>query len=215
MPPLPLPSIDFANLAANEGPALVALVIGVECIGVPVPGGLALAGGAIYVATTGQLGLVLALAAWALAGAVLGQLIGYAIGRSLGVAALQRWGGRAGLSADRLLLGRYLFRRHGVALLLVGRFIAVLRTYSGLLAGANRMALPGYLLGNLAGAIIWVGAYCLGAELLGQQLRHTAGMVGLAIAVLAVLAFLPGFLLLRRNEAALMARARQELGPAE
>ncbi len=138
------------HLLREYGAGLVGVTVGLEAMGLPLPGESMVIGAAIYCATTHQLSIVTVLAA-AAAGAVLGDNAGYLIGRSIGFRVLARYGRRIGLSEDRLLLGRHLFRRYGGSVVFVGRFVAVLRTFVALLAGANRMGWGRFLLWNAAG----------------------------------------------------------------
>ena len=60
----------------------VALAVGLESMGVPIPGETALIAGALYAGTTEALNIWI-LIAFASAGAILGDNIGYWIGREL------------------------------------------------------------------------------------------------------------------------------------
>jgi len=126
------------------------------------------------------------------------------------VAALHRWGHLIGLSPDRLLLGRYLFRLHGGKVILWGRLVSVLRMIGGPLAGVNAMPIGRFLLANAAGAAIWTCLYGYGGYRLGEGIRRIAGPMGFILAVIVVIGLGLGFLLLRRNEARLIAQARQD-----
>ena len=116
-----------------------------------------------------------------------------------------------------MTLGRYLFRRHGGKVVFFGRFIAILRTFAALLAGANRMPWPSFLVYNALGGIGWAGGYSLAAFLLGRQMEKISGPLGLALGIVAVAAVGSAFLFLKRNEKRLttdaMAAARNEAVP--
>ena len=105
---------------------------------------------AIYAATTHRLN-IFALVPVAALGAICGDQIGYFIGRWIGYRVLRRLGRRVGLSEERLELGRFLFRKYGGRVVFLGRFVAVLRTFVALLAGANRMPWHSFLLWNALG----------------------------------------------------------------
>ena len=194
------------HLLAHYGYGLVGLIVMLESMGAPLPGESLLIGTALYCAATHRLdiGWVIAMA---IAGAIMGDNFGYLIGRSVGFRALARWGGRIGLTEDRLTLGRYLFRRHGGKVVFFGRFIAILRTFAAMLAGANRMPWPGFLVYNALGGIGWAGGYSLAAYLLGRQVERISGPLGLAFGVVAVIVLGSAFLFLKRNERRLTADA--------
>ena len=95
-----------------------------------------------------------------------------------------------------------------------GRFIAVLRTFAALLAGANRMPWPSFLLYNALGGIGWAGGYSLAAYLLGSQMERISGPLGLGLGIIAVVVVGSAFVFLKRNEKRLtgdaLAAARRE-----
>src|SRR3954464_5687956 len=136
---------DLHLLIATYGYWLILLTVGLESMGVPLPGETTLVAGAVYAGTTGRLDIELVLAA-AAAGAVVGDNLGYWLGRRLGFPLMLRHGPRVGLTESRMKLGQYLFLRHGGKIVFFGRFVALLRTFAALLAGINHMAWPQFLL---------------------------------------------------------------------
>jgi membrane protein DedA with SNARE-associated domain len=92
------------------------------------------------------------------------------VGRRLGLPFLCRYGRYIRLDEDRFLIGRYLFFRYGNAVVFFGRFIAVLRMFAALLAGANSMPAARFFFFNIAGGVCWAclfgfGAYAVAAEI--------------------------------------------------
>jgi membrane protein DedA with SNARE-associated domain len=85
----------------------VALAVGLESMGVPVPGETALVAAALYAGKTHALNIWV-LIALASAGAILGDNIAYWIGREIGFRLLLRYGGYIGLTESRIKLGEYL-----------------------------------------------------------------------------------------------------------
>ncbi len=201
---------EFSGLVLTYGYWLVALVIGLESLGLPLPGETTLIAASVYAGHTHALNIVLVLLA-GIAGAIVGDNIGFWIGRRAGLPLLVRHGGRIGLDAGRLKLGQYLFLRHGGKVVFFGRFVAVLRALAALLAGANRMEWRWFLVCNAAGAVVWVGGYGLAAYFLGGQIRHLLGPVGVTGLVLAAIAVIWGLLVLRRQEASLIAAAERAI----
>src|SRR5882757_7272286 len=120
----------------RQGP-LAAGSVALESAGVPLPGETVLIGAALL-AATGQIKIVIVVLA-AAAGAIVGDGMGYMVGRRLGLPFLRRCGRYIRLDEDRLLIGRYLFLQYGNAVVFFGRFIALLRLFAALLAGANSM----------------------------------------------------------------------------
>ena len=111
----------------------------------------------------------------------------------------------------RLDLSRYLFKTQGGKVVFVGRFIAFLRTFVALFAGANNMEWKTFLLWNAVGGVAWASVYGVGAYLLGNEMKRLAGPIGIAIAVVAIIVVVVAVVLLRRNEARLEDKAVQAM----
>ena len=160
------------HLLQHYGYGVIGLIVMLESMGAPLPGESLIIGTAIYCATTHRLDIVWVVIT-AIAGAIMGDNFGYLIGHSLGYRALARYGRHIGLNDQRLKLGRYLFRVHGGKVVFFGRFIAILRTFAALLAGANRMPWHSFLLWNALGGIGWARRLRL-CRLFPRQARHNA-----------------------------------------
>ena len=191
--------IDVLYLVGHYGYAALALGVAAESLGLPVPGELMLLVAAGYAGATGRMGLPGVILA-AFAGAAVGGAGGYWIGRALGARLPGRFGPVVGITPQRVRLGRLLLARHGGQVVLLGRFVAVLRALAPMLAGAGLMPWPRFLAFNLAGSAAWAVVVSLGTFVLG---RH-AGSIPWPARVLALLAaaaiLLGGVLALRRAE---------------
>jgi membrane protein DedA with SNARE-associated domain len=187
------------------GNVVLGVVVGLESVGLPLPGETVLIAAAVLAGTTHQLNIAFVILSAAL-GAIVGQVVGYAIGWGVGFRLLRRYGRFIGLTDRRLAYGRLLFRRHGVKVVVASRFIMLLRTLAALLAGANRMPWDRFIAANIAGSAAWSALYGFGAYLLGQQAKHVAGPAAIAIAVVAAIALLAGGLYARRHEHQLLAQ---------
>jgi membrane protein DedA with SNARE-associated domain len=198
---------------ATYGYAAAFGLILIESLGIPVPGEGILIATAIFAARTHRLDIA-GVVATASVAAFLGTSLSYVVGRSVGVRLLTRYGGFVGLSPARRRLGQYLFLRHGAKIVFVGRFIAFLRAFEGLLAGANRMPLRRFLVFNALGAVAWTSCIGLGAYVFGKAFVHASRPIGLAALALAALVFIAAVLYVRGQEAALQAKADAALlGP--
>jgi membrane protein DedA with SNARE-associated domain len=198
------------GLLQQYGYSVIFLCIMLESIGLPLPGESLLIAAAIYAGTTHHLNIFI-LVPVAAAAAIIGDQIGYFLGRWIGFRILNRWGPKIGLSDQRLDLGRFLFRRYGGGVVFFGRFVAILRTFAALLAGANRMPWRSFLLWNASGGIAWTSLYGFAAYLMGDASKRISGPVGLVLAVIGGVALLVGFIFVKRNETRLLERAQQEL----
>ncbi|NUP67050.1 MAG: DedA family protein [Nonomuraea sp.] len=166
--------------------AMVALVIGLESLGIPLPGEIVLVSAAILSAK----GVVspVAVGACASAGAILGDSAGYAIGRKGGRRLFDRLGRRFPKHFGPRHVGKAedYFQRYGVWAVFVGRFIALLRILAGPLAGALRMPYWRFAVANVLGGIVWAGGttaviYYLG--LVAEKWLKGFSWVGLGVAV--------------------------------
>ena len=198
------------TLLQDYGVSAVFLVILLESTGLPLPGESLMIAAALYAATTHRLDIFLIVPA-AAAGAICGDQIGYFVGHWIGFRVLARWGRKLGLTQERLDLGRFLFRRYGGRVVFLGRFVAVLRTFAALLAGANRMPWRKFLVWNALGGIVWTSLYGFGAYILGDAFRRISGPAGIALAVLGGGGLVLAIRFIHRNEARLLDQARAEM----
>ena len=189
-----LHSLD--GLLEQYGYVAVLLAVMLESIGFPLPGESLMIAAALYAASTHHLD-IFGLVPVAAAGAICGDQIGYFLGRWIGYRVLERWGQRVGLSDERLKLGRFLFRRYGAGVVFTGRFVAFLRTFAALLAGANQMPWHRFLLWNALGGVCWTGLYGFGAYALGDAAKRLSGPVGIGwglvggVALVVLVMFVP------------------------
>jgi membrane protein DedA with SNARE-associated domain len=201
-----LSSEHLHQLFQTYGIWTVALIVGLESLGMPLPGETVLITASIYAAAHGgNIGLVVGAA---VIGAIIGDNIGYVIGREFGYRLLLRYGAYVGITEDRLKLGQYLFLKHGGKVVFFGRFFAVLRFLAALLAGINRMRWPNFLVANAAGAIVWASVVGGAAFAFGKSIHLVQGPIGIALVVLALGALGAGFIYLKHHEAALVEKAK-------
>jgi membrane protein DedA with SNARE-associated domain len=173
--------------------ATVLLVVGIESIGVPLPGETVLVGAALL-AGQGVVSPVTVAVCAALSAAV-GDSIGYLLGRRYGDR-LFAWAARRSpkhLGPDRLAAAQALMDRHGVWAVFLGRFVALLRILSGPLAGSLGMRYRTFAIANWTGAVLWAGVTTAVVVALGAAAEQLLGRVStgglVAVAVLAVGAF--------------------------
>jgi membrane protein DedA with SNARE-associated domain len=190
----------------NYGYAAVFALVGLESIGLPLPGETALITAALYAATTHRLDIA-AIIALAAAGAIIGDNVGFALGRWGGYRLLFRYGKYIRLNHRRLKIGRYIFRQHGGKVVFFGRFVAILRTYAAFLAGTNRMSWPRFLFFNAAGGITWALVIGLAYYYLGAAVSHVRGPLDIIIAVVAALVVVASLVYLHKTEDKYAARA--------
>jgi undecaprenyl-diphosphatase len=171
----------LADLFARYGYAVVFAGVFLENTGLPVPGEtVLLAGGALAHAGHLSLGWVIV---FAIVAAVAGDNLGFLIGRRGGRQIAVRYGGRVGLTAQRLQEFDRFFERHGPKTVFVARFITGLRVVCAVLAGGSGMSWSTFVLFNATGAVVWSCTIAFAGYSLAYSwdtLERWVGGVGLA-----------------------------------
>jgi membrane protein DedA with SNARE-associated domain len=190
----------------------VALIVGLESLGIPLPGEAVLIVASVYAATHD--GNIAAVIAAATIGAIVGDNIGYVVGRTFGYRVLLRFGPSIGISEGRLKLGQYLVQKYGGAVVFFGRFFAVLRFLAAFLAGVNQLAWSRFLVANALGGLVWASIVGISAYTLGRGINELHGPIGISSALVIAGVLFAVFVYLRRHEAELQAQAEASLpGP--
>jgi membrane protein DedA with SNARE-associated domain len=200
--------MTFESIITRYGEIVVALLIALECVGIPLPGETVLVAAAVFAGTTHDIS-IWAVVGSAIIGAFVGNIVGYTIGRVFGYPLLVRYGSYVHLTESRIKIGQYLFLRYGFEVVALARFVAVLRSAAGILAGANKMPLRPFLLANVIGAVIWGSFYGFGAYYLGDHAKRLAGPIGIVLAIVVVAAIVGGAIYLARREADLAEAAER------
>jgi membrane protein DedA with SNARE-associated domain len=167
---------------------LVGVVIGLESLGIPLPGEIVLVSAALLAAGHSGINPVI-LGACASAGAIIGDSIGYAIGRRGGRPLLAWLGGRfpKHFGADQIAMAERSFQKWGMWAVFFGRFVALLRIFAGPLAGVLRMPYWKFLIANVLGGIVWAGgttAVIYSVGVVAEAWLKRFSWLGLVVAVL-------------------------------
>jgi len=200
-------------LVARHGYWIVGAVVGLESMGIPLPGETILVSAAVYAGATHQLGIVGVILAASI-GAIAGDNVGYLIGRRFGFPLLLRYGSLLRMTTPRIKLGRFLFLRHGGKVVFFARFIAVLRALAAILAGINCMPWRRFLVFNAAGGVVWAGGFGTLAYFFGERVERFTKPAGIAIVALGITGALALIWVVRRHEMRMEAEAERALpGP--
>jgi membrane protein DedA with SNARE-associated domain len=200
-----LPMPDFAHhltrlLQSYTYPVLLLLVL-LESLGVPLPGEIALVTAAAY-ASSGQISIVVVIALAAL-GAIVGGVLGYWIGIKGGLPLVTRYGGYIGVRKSHVDRAHAFFERNGSKTILFGRFVAILRTWAAIVAGAAAMSFTKFVTYNTIGSIVWAIVfgwlgYYFGRDL--PLLEKYISRVSFGVLIVAVVG-IALFLLVKRSKA--------------
>ncbi len=141
--------------------------------------------------------------------AICGDNVGFVIGHFGGGYVrrlLLRFGRYVGLTPARLEAAEARFRRIGPPVVVIARFIEVLRQLNGILAGIAGMHWLRFLLLNALGAALWVGFWGTLAWQLGERVHQLAALFkrfelpALGVLVLLLAAYVSWHLLRRRRQ---------------
>jgi len=149
---------DFAHhftrlLQSYTYPVLVALVL-LESVGIPLPGEIALVTAAAFAARLGHISIVIVIIL-AAASAIVGGILGYWIGVKGGLPLVVRYGGYIGIRKSHIERTHAFFERNGAKTILFGRFVAVLRTWAAIVAGAACMSFTKFVIYTTIGSVAW------------------------------------------------------------
>jgi membrane protein DedA with SNARE-associated domain len=189
--------------------AVVGLVIGLESLGIPLPGEIILVSAALLSSQHAGIDPVI-LGTCATIGAIVGDSIGYAIGRK-GGRPLLAWLGQKfpkHFSEGHIATAEKSFEKWGMWAVFFGRFVALLRIFAGPLAGVLRMPYWKFLIANVLGGILWAGGttaviYYVG--IVAESWLKRFSWLGL---VLAVLIGVTSMLVLKRKAKKTQAEAQ-------
>lgn len=150
----------------------IALIVGIESLGIPVPGEIALmtaallasqgAGDPMFIWFAGSVG------------AIVGDSIGYELGHHYGrrlLTKFEKWFPRH-INKDTIRIAEKMFALHGTKVVFFGRFVALLRIFAGPLAGILRLPYHKFLLANVPGGILWSGLVVWSVYYLGVVAEH-------------------------------------------
>jgi membrane protein DedA with SNARE-associated domain len=191
---------------------IVGVVIGLESLGIPLPGEIALVSAALL-ASRHHLDInPVGVGAAATLGAIVGDTIGYSIGRRFGMSLFERLGRRfpKHFGPGHVALAKQLFTRWGVWAVFFGRFIALLRIFAGPLAGALKMPYARFLAANATGAVCWAGGTVAVVYFLGLAAEKWLSRFSWVALVVAIIVGIGATLLLRERTARLIADLEDE-----
>jgi len=148
---------DFFNLLVNTFAQLgypgIFLLMVMESATLPVPSEVVLPLGG-YLVSQGKLEFW-SVVAVATVGSMIGTTVDYSIGYYLGRPAVLRYGRMVRFSQERLETTERWFSRHGNSVVLLARFVPLLRTLIAFPAGIVRMESRRFLAYSTVGILVW------------------------------------------------------------
>src|SRR4051794_37590083 len=182
------------DVPENVGYPLLALLVGAEASGIPVPGETALIAASVL-AADGHLEIEVVIAIAAIA-AIIGDNIGYVIGAKFGRRLMTRPGRTQERRLEALRKGNVLMERHGPKAVFFGRWVAGLRIWASWLAGMTTMPWRSFLLWNALGGITWALWFGLLGYFGGEAAAHLVARAGVGVAIVVVSGFAVGYVIM-------------------
>jgi membrane-associated protein len=184
---------DVEGIVRAGGPFLVCLIVFVETgffVGFFLPGDSLLVTAGVFSAA-GVIPLKWLLLPVMLC-AIVGDQIGYWIGRGAGTALYRR---EDSLFFKRRHLQRAhdFYEKYGGKTVILARFVPIIRTFCPPVAGAARMSYSTYVLYDIFGGVLWVGAMILGGYFLGRTIPNIGQRIHYVILAVAIVSVIPIF----------------------
>jgi len=176
------------GLIGSYGYLIVFLLVGIESLGIPLPGETALITASAF-AAVGRLEIFGVVGA-AAAGAILGDNAGYWIGKKGGLALIHKYGRYVHLDESKIERMNAFFEKHGAKTVFIGRFISLLRSWAAALAGVACMPWGTFMVYNALGGITWALIFGTLGYVFGKNLpllEHYLGQASMAAALLVTL----------------------------
>jgi len=194
---------------------IVTLVIGVESMGIPVPGEITLITASLM--AIGGVTNPWFVAIAASVGAIGGDSLGYLFGRRGGRGLLERFGRRfpRHFGPAHLARAERMFKRWGVWAVFFGRFVALLRILAGPLAGALHVPYRKFLVANAAGGIVWSFGTTFVIYFVGRVAEKWLKDFSYIALIIAVVGGIATTLVLRHRATAAHKKAEEEAAAEE
>ena len=120
--------------------------------------------------------------------AIAGDTVNYWVGRKYGLKAYQRFQGRL-LKPEYLERTQKFYRKHGARMIVLARFVPIVRTLAPFVAGVGEMPYATFIRYNVLGGIAWVVLLTVAGYFLGTVpvVQRHFSLVVLAIVVISVI----------------------------
>jgi membrane-associated protein len=195
-----MPIAAIFSVPSHLGLVALALLVGAESTGLPVPGETALIAAGVL-AKGGSLNIVAVIVVAAVA-AIVGDNLGYLIGRLGGRRLLEAPGPLERHRLEVINRGEPFFEKHGPKAVFLGRWVTGLRIAAAWLAGITHMRWTVFFFWNALGGIAWATSVGLAAYLLGDAVKKILEVGGLAaVAVIVLVLVVGGYIAWRRRKA--------------
>jgi membrane-associated protein len=189
--------IDLITLIQTVGLAGLMLIVFAETglfIGFFLPGDSLLFVAGLLAAPTFSTGAVLNI--WTLIpaitlSAILGNVVGYGFGRKVGEALFEREDSLL-FKKHHLRKAHYFYEKYGPKVIVIARFMPIVRTFAPIVAGMARMNFATFMKWNILGAILWCTLLPLLGYGLGSSVENIDRYILPIVVAIIILSILPG-----------------------
>jgi membrane-associated protein len=130
--------------------------------------------------------------------AILGDQVGYAFGNRVGPALFSRPESRF-FKPEHLQRAQEYLDTRGSKMIVLARFVPVVRTFTPIVAGASKMRYRVFVPFNVAGGVLWACGVTLAGYALGSSVQHIDKYLVPIIIVIILVSLIPVFLEFRRS----------------
>ncbi len=184
---------------------LIALFVTVflETVGLPLPGESVLVTTSAIAANGGL--NILTVAITGIIAAVAGDNLAYFIGRRFGRELILKHGSRFGVTDERYRKVEEVTQKYGAYIVVIARFVVLLRQLNGLVAGSVNMNWHKFFIANVIGSTLWVLFWTTLSYQFGQNvsliptLLHHSSLVAAVVVLVLLLMILIFYLRLKRG----------------
>lgn len=131
--------------------------------------------------------------------AILGDTINYTIGSFIGARAYE--GKLPLVKKDHIERTHQFYEKYGGKAIILARFVPIVRTFAPFVAGVGKMTYSHFLMYNVVGGVIWVGAFVTLGYTFGNIpfVQKNFELVAVAIVLISVLPMVVEFIRSRRT----------------
>ena len=124
------------------------------------------------------------------AAAIAGDSVGYAIGYHVGPRIFSREDSWL-CHKDHLRRTQRFYEKYGTKMIVLARFVPIVRTFAPTVAGVGRMRYATFLTYNVVGGIAWVASMLLGGYFLGRTIPDIERHIHWVILIVIAVSFIP------------------------
>lgn len=172
--------MDAQTVLESVGYLGIFVAVFIECgvplgIILPLPGFSLLFTASVF-ASTGGLSLTIIIVTGVTA-AVLGYIVGYFTGYRYGRKLFYELKTHKYFTPEQGQRAERFMKRFGYSTLIIGRFFALIHNIAPILGGIAKMRFIPFMIANIVGAILWVGAAVISGYYLGENIPNAQYIV--------------------------------------